>query len=221
MAEGWLLALVAAAASVGALHTVAPDPWLPFAALARSRAWTSRHTARITVLCGFGHVTVSALLGVIALFLGLEAVHAFGSRLEDHAIFLLIGFGIVYMLWGLHRSLKRDPLAVMHHRHHHHDHGHNVHVHGLTEWSLVVLFSLDPCVAVIPMIMAASAGGWTAVLSVVIAYELATIGTMVVLVLATRAGVSALRFRWIDRFGDAVAGGLIVVVGAVLAVLGL
>lgn len=221
MPETWLLALTATAATVGALHTVAPDHWVPFAALSRSRGWSARHTARLTVLCGFGHVTVSALLGVIAMFAGLQAVHAFGSRLEDHAIFLLIGFGLIYMIWGLHRSFRRDPLEVLHHHHHHHSHGHNDHDHGLTEWSLFALFSADPCVAVIPMIMAASSGGWPAVLSVVVVYEAATIATMVVFVLAARAGVTKLRFAWIDRFGDAVAGGLIVVLGAVLAVLGL
>ena len=221
MAEGWLLALTVTAATVGSLHTVAPDHWLPFAALSRARGWSAKHTARLTLLCGFGHVTVSALLGVVALFVGLQAVHAFGSRLEDHAIFLLIGFGVIYMIWGLRRSLRRDPMAVMHHHRHHHTHGHNDHDHGLTEWSLFLLFSADPCVAVIPMIMAASTGGWGAVLSVVIVYEVATLATMVVLVLTARAGVSALRFAWIDRFGDAVAGGLIVVLGAVLAILGL
>jgi len=221
MADSWLLALTATAAAVGALHTVAPDHWVPFAALARSRGWSARRTARITVLCGFGHVTVSALLGVLAMFAGLEAVHAFGSRLEDHAIFLLIGFGLIYMIWGLRRSFRRDPLAVLHPHHHHHAHGHNDHDHGLTEWSLFLLFSADPCVAVIPMIMAASSGGWAGVLSVVIVYEAATIATMVAFVLAARAGVSALRFAWIDRFGDAVAGGLIVVLGTVLAALGL
>ena len=221
MAEGWLLALTVTAATVGSLHTVAPDHWVPFAALSRSRGWSAKHTARLTLLCGFGHVTVSALLGVIALFVGLEAVHALGSRLEDHAIFLLIGFGLVYMIWGLRRSLRRDPMSVMHHHHHHHSRGHNDHDHGLTEWSLFLLFSADPCVAVIPMIMAASTGGWGAVLSVVIVYEFATLATMVALVLTARAGVSALRFAWIDRYGDAVAGGLIVVLGAVLAVLGL
>jgi nickel/cobalt exporter len=221
MPETWLLALTATAATVGALHTVAPDHWVPFAALSRSRGWSARHTARLTILCGLGHVTVSAVLGVVATFAGLEAVHAFGSRLEDHAIFLLIAFGLIYMIWGLRRSFRRDPLEVMHHHHHHHSHGHNDHDHGLTEWSLFALFSADPCVAVIPMIMAASSGGWHAVISVVIVYEAATIATMVAFVLAARAGMTKLRFSWIDRFGDAVAGGLIVVLGAVLAVLGL
>jgi hypothetical protein len=209
------------AATVGALHSVAPDHWVPFAALARARRWSSAHTARITILCGLGHVTVSAILGVVALVTGLKAVHAIGIRLEEHATLLLMAFGTVYMVWGLWRSFRRDPLAVLHHHHHHHARGHNDHDHGLTEWSLFTLFSLDPCVAVIPMIVAASSGGWAAVGSVVLVYEAATIAAMLVLVAVAVAGVRTMRFPFLDRYGDALAGGLILTTGGVLAVLGL
>jgi len=219
--HGSVYAVMLTAAAVGSLHTVIPDHWMPFAALARSRRWGAFHTARVTFLCGFGHVTVSAILGVIALFVGLEAVKAFGSRLEDHSIYLLIAFGAIYMAWGLWRSFRRDPLAVMHHRQHHHSHGHNDHDHGLTEWSLFVLFSADPCVAVIPMIMAVAGAGWAAIVGVIVVYEAATIATMIVLVAAARAGALAIRFAWFDRFGDAVAGALILVLGATLATLAL
>jgi hypothetical protein len=216
-----LSVLALTAAAVGALHSVAPDHWVPFAALARARRWPLAHTARITILCGLGHVTVSAILGVVALITGLKAVHAIGIRLEEHATLLLMAFGIVYMTWGLRRSFRRDPLAVMHHRHHRHAPGHNDHDHGLTEWSLFTLFSLDPCVAVIPMIVAASAGGWAAVGGVVLVYEAATIAAMIALVGVAVAGVRTMRFAFLDRYGDALAGGLILTTGGVLAVLGL
>ena len=58
----WTLPL--AAATVGALHTLAPDHWMPFAALARARGWTPVRAVRTTVICGLGHVTVSAILGI-------------------------------------------------------------------------------------------------------------------------------------------------------------
>ncbi len=77
----------------------------------------------------------------------------------------------------------------------------------------------DPCVAVIPMIMAASVGSWMAVASVVVAYEVATIATMTALVVAARAGANSVRFGWFDRYGDAAAGTLIVTVGTVLSIL--
>jgi len=216
-----LIALTAAAAAVGSLHSVAPDHWLPFAALARARRWSATHTARVTFLCGLGHVSVSAILGILALVTGLKAVHVFGARLEQHATFLLMAFGTAYMVWGLWRSFRRDPLAIMHHQHHRHEHGRNDHDHGLTEWSLFVLFSADPCVAVIPMIVAASMGGWGAVGGVVLVYEAATIAAMIVLVTMAHAGVKTIRFPFLDRYGDAVAGALIVTTGGVLAVLGI
>ena len=73
----------------------------------------------------------------------------------------------------------------------------------------------------IPMIVAASAGGWGAVGAVVVVYEAATIGAMMVLVGIAVAGTRTMRFAFLDRFGDAVAGGLILTTGGVLAVLGL
>jgi len=214
-------ALVLTAATVGALHTLAPDHWMPFAALARARGWSPLRAARTTVACGFGHVTVSALLGIVALYAGLEVIKLIGGRLENLATYLLMGFGTLYMIWGLRRSFRRDPMSVLHAHDHHHAHGHNDHDHGLTEGSLFVLFCLDPCVAVIPMIIAAASGGWAAVGTVVLAYEAATIATMVVLVTSAHAGARVFRAPWIDRYGDAVAGALIVVAGVTVQVLGI
>jgi hypothetical protein len=209
--DRWLLALMLAAATVGSLHSLAPDHWVPFAALARARSWSPLRTARLTILCGLGHVTVSAALGILAVMIGLETIHAFGSTLESNAALLLIGFGLAYMTWGLWRSFSR---RVAHAHHHHHG-------AGFTEWSLFLLFCADPCVAVIPMIMAASTRGWGSVTAVVIVYEIATIATMIVLVSAAHAGARTLRMRWVDRYGDAVAGALIVVLGTVVTLLGI
>ncbi|MGZ4807840.1 MAG: hypothetical protein ACXV7D_00800 [Thermoanaerobaculia bacterium] len=219
--NGLLVTLVVAAATVGSLHTMAPDHWMPFAALARARKWSALRTARTTVLCGFGHVTVSAALGIVALFAGLGIIHAIGSHLANQANWLLMAFGTIYMIWGLRRSLRRDPHEVLHPHDHHHPQGHHDHDHGLTEWSLFLLFCADPCVAVIPMIMAASGGGWTTVAVVVLTYEIATIATMVVLVAGAHAGVRAVRSPWLDRYGDVAAGVLIVSVGATMALLGI
>ena len=44
----WTLAI--AAASVGALHALAPDHWLPIAAVSRARSWSLARTARVAAL---------------------------------------------------------------------------------------------------------------------------------------------------------------------------
>jgi hypothetical protein len=201
------LALMLAAATVGSLHTLAPDHWVPFAALARASKWTSRQTARITVLCGFGHVTVSALLAILASFAGQRVLEKLGAQLEHQATYLLMAFGFMYLIWGLRRSF---------HGHSHH------HLHSsLTAWSLFVLFCADPCVAVVPLVFAAAIEGIAAVTAVIIVYETATIATMVVLVLSAHAGARRLEMPWIDRYGDAVAGAVIVIIGAFVGYLGI
>ena len=222
---GLTLALVVAAASLGSVHTLAPDHWMPFAALARVEGWTARRTAAITALCGLGHVTVSVLLGLVSVFLGLELLQTFGHHLESVAGVLLIAFGVVYGLWGLHRAVQ----SRWHDHGHGHTHWHGGHQHAhahadgprLTPWMLFLVFCADPCVAVIPLMFAAAPLGWGSTLAVVAAYELATIGTMVVLVLPARAVATAVRSTWADRYGDALAGGVIAGVGRVVVSLGL
>src|SRR4051794_26723631 len=98
-----LFLLALAAAIVGALHTLAPDHWVPFAALARARGWSAGRTARVTMACGLGHVTTSVILALVGLWLGLGVLKAFGERLESIAGVLLIVFGLGYAAWGLRR----------------------------------------------------------------------------------------------------------------------
>jgi hypothetical protein len=208
-------ALAAAAVGVGALHTLAPDHWVPFAALARARGWSAGKTARITLACGFGHVTVSALLGLAGLAFGLEMAKKLGGKMEAAAGVLLVGFGLAYGIWGLRRAAGR--------RFHGHAHSRYDHVHDrpeTTAWTLFLLFSADPCVAVIPILFAAAPLGAAPTAAIVLFYELATMGTMVLLVLPARAGARSLRAAWVDRYGDAAAGGLIAAVGLVVAGLG-
>ncbi|HET7433414.1 MAG TPA: hypothetical protein VFN10_01740 [Thermoanaerobaculia bacterium] len=197
----WTLPLTAA--TVGALHTLAPDHWMPFAALARARGWTPMRALRTTVLCGLGHVTVSALLGIAALSAGLGIAQVIGGKLASIAPMLLMLFGTTYMLWGL--------------RPHHHRHEKQ----GVTEGALFILFSSDPCVALIPLILAAAGGGWPLILAVITAYEAGTIASMSILVVTAHASARAIRLHVFDHYGDAIAGGLIVTVGVAVQVLGI
>jgi len=140
---------------------------------------------------------------------------------------VLIAFGVVYGLWGMHRAVQsrwHDHSNGHTHWHGGHGHGHaHRHAHTgdvrPTPWLLFLVFCADPCIAVIPLMFAAAPLGWSATLAVVASYELATIGTMVVLVLPARAAAAAMSGTWVDRFGDALAGGVIAGVG--LAVMGL
>jgi len=207
--------LAIAAATVGALHSLAPDHWLPIAAVSRARSWPVRRTARVALLCGFGHVTVSVALGLIALISGTAVVSALGARSGAVAGVLLIGFGVAYALWGARHVIARKL--------HGHDHKHFDHVHDpsrTTVWTLFAIYCADPCVAVVPIVFAAAPLSRAATLAIVLVYEAATIATMVGLTLTARAGASKIRGQWVERYGDSLAGMMIVATGVVVAALG-
>ncbi|HKI85625.1 MAG TPA: hypothetical protein VKA53_02655 [Thermoanaerobaculia bacterium] len=215
MNNGLFYALIISGISLGSMHTLAPDHWVPFAAVARARNWSTWRTVRLTILCGFGHVTASVALGLVGLFAGVEMIQAFGHRIEAVAGILLIAFGIIYAIWGLRRKAGEHL--------HGHSHANYDHVHDpskVSAWSLFLLFSADPCVAVIPLLFAAAPLGAMRTTGVVATYEIATIATMVGLVIPARAGAKLLRFHWVEHYGDVAAGALIALVGIVVASLG-
>jgi hypothetical protein len=170
-------------------------------------------------------VTISVTLGAIALVFGLELLRAFGSCLEAISGLLLVGFGVAYGLRGLRRTIAERAHAHAHahgHAHvHRHDHGVASIHRPLTAWTLFLLFSADPCIAVIPLMFAAAPLGWISALLVVSAYELATIGTMIALVLPASAAVANVGGVWADRWGDALAGGVVATIGLAVMVLGI
>ena len=212
-AIGTTLAL--AAATVGALHSFAPDHWLPIAAVSRARGWSHGRTARVALFCGFGHVTVSVALGIAALISGNAAIEAFGARSGAVASVLLIGFGVAYALWGARHMIVRHF--------HGHDHAHFDHVHEpgrASVWTLFAIYCADPCVAVVPILFAAAPLARATTVAIVIVYEAATIGAMVALTALARAGAGAVRGAWVEKWGDSAAGALIAVTGVAVALLG-
>ncbi len=55
--------------------------------------------------------------------------------------------------------------------------------------------------------------------SIVVAYEVATVGAMVGLVALAHSGARLFKGEWIERYGDSMAGVLIVATGIMVAVL--
>lgn len=215
MPDHLFLPMAAAAVTLASLHALAPDHWMPLAALARAQGWSAGRTARVTAACGFAHVTVSVVLGLVALAFGIRLFDRFGTELESLAGIILIGFGVLYGLWGL-----KHAAAHLHGHHHaHYDHVHEA--RRATPWTVFLVFAADPCLAIFPLMFAAAPLGWAEVAGIVMLYEAATIITMTALVLPARSAAKTLvRGQWMHRYGDAVAGAFIATVGATVALLG-
>ncbi|MBW8038784.1 MAG: hypothetical protein FVQ85_02155 [Planctomycetes bacterium] len=233
-----LNALIITAASIGFFHTIlGPDHYLPFVMMSWARKWSGLKTALITVLCGLGHIGSSIVLGLIGVSVGiavnkLEFVEGFRGNL---AAWLLIVFGLVYLVWGLRRAYRNRPHVHSHthatedeHTHHHDHHREHTHVHNdvtrasVAPWALFVIFVFGPCEALIPFLMypALRGNGFGGVALVTFVFGAVTLVTMLSVVLFARAGVNFLPLARVERFSHAIAGAAILICGLTIQFLG-
>jgi len=235
-----LRALVIAAASIGFFHTLlGPDHYLPFIMMAWARKWSNTKTAVITLLCALGHIGSSVLLGLVGVSLGLavESLTGAESIRGRIAAWLLIAFGLVYLIWGIRhiyrsRSHQHSHSHAEHEGHSHvHPHSHfgdHAHVHdvqsmkSLTPWVLFTIFVFGPCEPLIPFLMyPAAQGSLFGLLLVTAVFGVATTATMLVAVFLGKAGVNFLPMRSVQRYSHAVAGATILMCGLAIEFLGL
>ena len=224
--------LLATAASLGLIHTLAgPDHYLPFIALAQARGWSRAKTARVTLLCGAGHVAASLVVGGIGIALGwslggfawLDAVRG------DLAAWVLLGCGLAYTAWGVRQAIRNRPHSHWHthadgtvHRHQHvhraeHAHPHESPGRKLTPWLLFLVLVLGPCEALIPLLMVPAAqGSWSGVALVAAVFALATLGAMLAAVWLGSLGLARLRFRPAPHHAHTLAGLTMVACGAAI-----
>jgi len=231
--------LALTAASLGFVHTIlGPDHYIPFIAMARAGKWSTIKTILITIACGAGHVLSTVLLGAVGIAMGI----AFGelefieSARGEIAVWLLIGFGFMYLLWGLKKAYRNKPHTHYHahsdgavHVHKHVHHSDHSHVHekenngkSLTPWILFTIFIFGPCEVLIPMLMYPAATESTiGMIVIVTVFAITTISTMLAIVLITLYGIKFVRLGKLERYTHALAGAMILLSGAAIAVLGL
>jgi len=210
-----IMVLATTAAGIGLVHTLlGPDHYLPFIVMRKANNWSMARTMTVTFLCGLGHVIGSVVLGLVGVAFGLalgklEAFEAVRGNLAAQA---LVIFGFTYCIWGIHRALRNKP--------HPHDHGEKQ--HAATPWLLFIIFVLGPCEPLIPLIMyPAARHSIEGVLLVTGIFALATLATMLCVVLLTSWGLGMVRLRPVERFSHALAGAAICFSGLAIQLLGL
>jgi ABC-type nickel/cobalt efflux system permease component RcnA len=235
--EGSTLLLAGTAVTIGFIHTlVGPDHYLPFIVMGEARGWNIRKTMFITFLCGLGHVLSSVIVGFIGIAAGLSIskLEFFESFRGNMAAWLLIAFGLVYMVISM-RSLYRRKKHRHGHMHpdgtaHEHEHDHfsaHSHVHvsdrkNMTPWILFLIFVLGPCEPLIPILMyPAAESNISGVILVSLLFSVVTIATMMAIVLAFRLGLSRINLKPLERYVNVIAGATIVVSGLAIQLLGL
>lgn len=235
--EGSTLILAGTAVTIGFVHTlIGPDHYLPFIVMGEARAWTIRKTMFITFLCGVGHVLSSVVVGFIGIAAGLSLskLELFESFRGNIAAWLLIAFGLIYMLISLRRLYRKKRHIHQHHHtdgmkhEHEHDHfsGHS-HIHigerkNMTPWILFLIFVLGPCEPLIPILMyPAASNNISGVILVTLLFSAVTIATMMTVVLAVRLGLSRINLKPLEQYVNVIAGATIAVSGLAIQLLGL
>lgn len=220
------------------MHTVlGPDHYLPFVAMAKARGWSMNKTLKVTIFCGAGHLAGSVALGVLGITLGIQlsSLEWLESVRAGFAAWLLIGFGMVYTVWGMRQAYRNRPHTHWHshgglmHEHVHSHHEDHLHVHekggnnrSLTPWVIFVIFVLGPCEPLIPLLMYPAARENPAgVLAVTVIFGLVTVLTMTAMVALTLRGLESVRFRRLERYSHAVAGSAIMACGLAVVLFGI
>ena len=235
--SGEITVLAATAASIGFLHTLfGPDHYLPFIVMSRAREWSLSKTALVTALCGVGHVAGSIVLGMVGVAMGIAVnrLEVFEASRGSIAAWLLIGFGLVYSIWGIRRAIRNRPHAHLHwhndgmsHKHEHTHSREHAHVHergsrSITPWVLFTIFVLGPCEPLIPILMyPAAKSSMSGLVLVTSVFAVVTIATMLAVVLVSSFGVSLVPLGRIERFTHALAGAAIFLSGVSIQFLGL
>jgi nickel/cobalt transporter (NicO) family protein len=226
--------LIITAITLGFMHTViGPDHYLPFIVMSKARNWTMKKTLFITVLCGFGHILSSVVIGLIGIAAGIaiSKIEMFEGHRGNIAAWAFIIFGFVYMIWGIYRAVKNKRHTHLHfhkggstHEHEHtheHDHSH-VHDQNITPWILFTIFLLGPCEPLIPLLMYPAANnsvfGTVAVTS---AFGITTISTMTLIVFLSSYGIKLIKTDKLEKYMHAIAGFTIFASGMAIQFLGL
>lgn len=228
-----LAILTGTAATVGLIHTlIGADHYLPFIVLAKARKWSVLRTGWITLLCGLGHIASSVVLGLVGIALGLSVakLELTESHRGEIAAWLLTAFGLVYLIWGLRRAIRKQAHTHLHAHalelEHSHEHGHakeHAHPHtvsgkvNLTPWVLFTIFVLGPCEPLIPILMyPASAESLWGVVTVATVFGVVTIATMMSVVLICTFVIDLLPIGRLERYSHALAGGAIFLCGVAI-----
>jgi len=201
-------------ASVAFLHALAPDHWMPFAAIARAQKWSKPKLLWITFISGVGHVGISIIFSVVGILLGFSLARLKG--IEGHrgevALWLLIGFGVAYMLWGIKKAKEAKRNKVEEEK---------LKKNSLAVWTMFAVVILGPCEPLVPLVFLGYNYGYFGVLVVSLVFSIITILMMLSQSLLAFMGVQLIKSDIADRYSHAFAGLVIALTGVFVMVMGI
>ena len=208
----WIL--IVSTVSIAFLHALAPDHWMPFAAIGRAKKWSRAKLLWVTFISGLGHVGSSIAFSVIGILLGfsLSKLKGIEGHRGEIALWLLIGFGIAYMIWGLKKAREE---------HHHHLEEEEIKAKTVAVWTMFAIIVLGPCEPLIPLAFLGYNYGWGGVMIVSAIFSVVTIIMMLVQSALALAGIQLIKAHAVERYSHAFAGLVIALTGVFVMAVGI
>ena len=224
--------LILTTITVACLHTATgPDHYLPFIALSKTRNWTLIQTLGWTIICGFGHVGSSVLLGLGGAALGwsMSKIRFFEDSRGNLTGWLMLIFGLVYLIYGFIKLSKNqihkhfdiyDDGSVFVYDHKHGEIVNPKNRYAVTPWVMFIIFVLGPCEPMIPLLsVPAARNSLVNMVLLITIYTLVTLLTMVAMVTLGYLGIGFLKTERLERYVHVLAGGTIFICGIGMLVL--
>lgn len=207
--------LLTAAALVGILHMSAPDHWVTLCMLAQKSSWSRARLMGLGVATSGGHVLLSIVLGFGIVLLGLVFSSSLSNLITEGTglamLFVGLGYGVKTLL--SHTSEDYDKEA---------DQELNKALssgRGLT-YFVVLGGALSPDLSVLPIFLLAVPLGFGLVVDAALIFALASILSLVFLVLVGSMGIARIMSHAPAKFNDSLVGFVIATVGAYVLLFG-
>jgi hypothetical protein len=233
--------LVVAAVAVGVLHTMVPDHWAPIALLARQHGWSRARTARTAAVAGIGHTVSTLVIAVVVWGAGAVLAARFGHAVGLLSSIALVVFG-AWIALGSWREMRHTEAQHAHMEHAHvHRHAEGLehrhwHAHREADWhavdgnlalaplhehehrtssrtALLLILGSSPMVEGIPAFFAASRYGAGLLAIMAALFAASTIGTYVVLCVASASGIQRVNLGRFEAYGEVISGSFIGLLG--------
>ena len=208
----WIL--LVSTLSVAFLHALAPDHWMPFAAIGKAQRWSKAKLLLITFISGIGHVGISIVFSIIGILLGfsLSKLKGIEGQRGQVVLWLLIGFGIAYMIWGMKKAREQKRKVIDEEK---------LKAETVAVWTMFAVIVLGPCEPLVPLAFLGYNYGWVGVITVSIIFSIVTIIMMLVQSLLAFMGIQLIKSDIAERYSHAFAGLVIALTGVFVMLAGI
>ncbi len=215
---------------VAFFHAAMPTHWLPFVLTARVQRWNRAKTLLITALAGCGHVSFTALLGLLLTVFGVALNERIGIWFPKIAGGLLLLFGLYYLY---RQSVGKGHIHLFGEKIHHHEHVHDQHRHQTSAENLelphhtsdrvaviglLALLTFSPCEGFLPIYVSGIRYGWIGFTLLTVILSVATVAGMLAFTGLTLAGLNKIKLALLEKYESALMGSLLCAV-AILIIL--